>query len=255
MLNYRHFDMGIENSMSTAAFIGTRATIASKVQGLRKSRHWTQTKLARDLGLSQSRLSEIENGKGSFTAEQFITILRLFNTGLDHFIASDADPGAELQNALARLGATHLRERADVSPSERLQDAGRVITDVVLDPESPRHITALAPVLAQNIDKLSLRRLYAHFVEVGLGHRFAWILDNTREALAQEAARDIGRRWKARYRRAELLLGEFLESLPAVPEDQSDDILDRGVASKKSHLALRESTSPISRRWHIATRI
>jgi transcriptional regulator with XRE-family HTH domain len=57
----------------------TKERIARKVRELRKQRRWTQAELARRLGLSQSRLSEIERGAGSFSAEQFLTILSLFN--------------------------------------------------------------------------------------------------------------------------------------------------------------------------------
>ena len=38
-----------------------------------------QSRLARLLGLSQNRLSEIERGEGSFTAEQLIVLLKTFN--------------------------------------------------------------------------------------------------------------------------------------------------------------------------------
>jgi len=41
--------------------------------------------LAGQLGLEQSRLSEIERGDVSFTAEQFVAILKLFNVPPSHF--------------------------------------------------------------------------------------------------------------------------------------------------------------------------
>jgi len=241
--------------MSLAARNGTRAAIARKVQGLRKARHWTQSKLARDLGLSQSRLSEIESGKGSFTAEQFISILGLFNAPVDQFLPRKRDPGTELQNALARLGASHLWEDSETPPSDRLTDVGSVITETLTEPESPRHIVALAPVLVVNIDRVRLRRLYGHFVEIGLGQRFAWVLDNTLEAVRREAPRSTGRQWRFRYRRTELILSEFIASLPSASADQSEDILDREIASKKTYAELHELASPISKRWRVVTRI
>ena len=42
----------------------TKEKIATKVRELRKQRRWTQAELAKRLGLSQSRLSEIERGAG-----------------------------------------------------------------------------------------------------------------------------------------------------------------------------------------------
>src|SRR5687768_17386784 len=92
-----------------------RQGVCAKVRDLRLGRRWTQAELAVRLGMSQSRLSQVERGEGSFTAEQLIEILRLFNVPLDQFIPAP-DPDAELQNAFARLGAFHLRESPDVLP-------------------------------------------------------------------------------------------------------------------------------------------
>src|ERR1035438_2790437 len=106
---YRYLDNSIGIAMNHVGnaqnLKKSRTSIARKVQDLRRARHWTQAELARLLHLSQSRLSEIEGGDGSFTAEQFLTILRLFNVAASEFVHEHADPTAELQNALARLGA------------------------------------------------------------------------------------------------------------------------------------------------------
>jgi transcriptional regulator with XRE-family HTH domain len=73
-----------------------RLHIVDKVRALRRARRLTQAELAGKLGLSQARLSEIESGDGSFTAEQLVVILRLFNVGLSdvrrqpHLAATDA---------------------------------------------------------------------------------------------------------------------------------------------------------------------
>lgn len=120
-----------------------RELIARKVRRLRTERHWTQAELSRQLGLSQSRLSEIEGGQGSFTAEQFLTILRLFNVSVTHFVAAPRRD-VELQNALARLGAVHLQESDDVLPSELLDEVGTVVREVLFAPDLPRHVTSLA---------------------------------------------------------------------------------------------------------------
>ena len=53
-----------------------RLEIVEKIRRLRQKNHWTQVRLARLLGLSQNRLSEIERGHGSFSAEQFLLILK-----------------------------------------------------------------------------------------------------------------------------------------------------------------------------------
>src|SRR5262245_20270642 len=120
-----------------------RVIIAERVRRLRRERRWTQAELARRLGLSQSRLSEVEHGAGSFTAEQFLLILKLFNVGVSHF-ADDRrlEEDVGLQNALARLGGVHLQERADLLPSERLEDVNDVVREALIA-GAARHITAL----------------------------------------------------------------------------------------------------------------
>jgi transcriptional regulator with XRE-family HTH domain len=45
-----------------------RVRVGKTVRELRHARRWTQAELARRLDVSQGRLSEIEAGKGSFTA-------------------------------------------------------------------------------------------------------------------------------------------------------------------------------------------
>src|SRR5271154_2106763 len=87
-----------------------RFTIAKSVRDLRKERRWTQAELAKRLDLSQARLSEVESGDGSFTAEQFLLLLKLFNVGTSRFApnagaSSGHDREAQIQNALVRLGA------------------------------------------------------------------------------------------------------------------------------------------------------
>ncbi len=117
-----------------------KASIARKVHELRRERRWTQAELARHLDLSQGRLSEIERGDGSFTAEQFLAILRLFNVTASDFATTAAGPRADLQNALARIGALQLQESTDVLPSERLGDVNAVIREVIVASELPRQV-------------------------------------------------------------------------------------------------------------------
>ena len=81
-----------------------RTEIARKIRALREERHWTQADLSKGLGLSQSRFSEIERGQGSFTAEQFLEVLKLFNVPVSHFAVEQGESGSKIQNALARLG-------------------------------------------------------------------------------------------------------------------------------------------------------
>ncbi|HEY1551708.1 MAG TPA: helix-turn-helix transcriptional regulator [Kofleriaceae bacterium] len=100
-----------------------RKRIAERIRELRRSRQWTQAELAKQLELSQSRLSEIENGSGSLSAEQLLRVLALFNVGVESFVEKPNDPHQELQNALARFGAKHLVESDTIIPTERLSEA------------------------------------------------------------------------------------------------------------------------------------
>lgn len=96
------------------------------VRELRTQRRWNQSELASRLGLSQNRLSEIERGGGSFSAEQLVVLLQLFNVGISEFVGEDWSPDSQPQNTLARLGASHMRESANVVSSDRLEEVNRV---------------------------------------------------------------------------------------------------------------------------------
>jgi len=234
-----------------------RANVARKVQQLRKERHWTQAELSRHLQLSQSRLSEIERGDGSFTAEQFLTILRLFNVGVNEFTSATPNQASELQNALARLGALHLQESSAILPSERLTNAGAAVRETLVSAESPRLITALAPVLVLNIDHVNLKRLYADLLAAGIEQRLAWVVDNTVEAIKRDAPTVSSAPLRRRYRRAQVLLESFLGFLSAAPrgEPSAVDVLDRAIRSKQTLADVIAASSPLSRRWGIATTV
>ena len=234
-----------------------RTEIARKIRALREERHWTQAELSKGLGLSQSRFSEIERGQGSFTAEQFLEVLKLFNVPVSHFAVGQSGSGSEIQNALMRLGAIHLHERSDVLPSERLEEVGDVIREALLGAESPRHITSLAPVLVRNIDRINLNKLRTQFLEYGLERRLAWLIENTLMAVRHELAGGLPRKEAILYLRAELILSACLENVPFNRSRRNSvealDILDTQILSEKTLKEVQNSTSTISHRWGIAT--
>jgi len=237
-----------------------RLSIARKVRRLRKVRHWTQADLSKAIGLSQSRFSEIERGKGSFTAEQFLAILQTFNVAATHFAKELAqDQTMEIQNALARLGGAHLRESANVLPSEQLNEVSNAVRETLIT-GNPRLITALAPVLVSNIDRVNFRKLHATFVDAGLERRLAWLVENILEALIRERDRALSRTEKKIYRRAEVVLSNFVGFVRAHhgeeganSEMQSLDILDERIRSNKTLKDVRTLSSDISKRWGIIT--
>jgi transcriptional regulator with XRE-family HTH domain len=238
-----------------------RVHIARKVGALRKERHWTQAELSTQLGLSQARLSQIERGDGSFTAEQFLSILELFNVRLEDFGEKAPDRGAQLQNSLARLGALHLTETTDELPSDRLRDVINVVHETLVVAESPRHITALAPVLVVHASNVKLRVLETRLSDVGHARRLGWLLDNIVAATQRELADPISRKWKQVYRRAELLLSAHVDSMTTrglaawSKAEGAWDVLDPTIRSAETLREVVESSSPISQRWGIATSV
>jgi transcriptional regulator with XRE-family HTH domain len=236
-----------------------RAMIAQKVSRFRKERNWTQAELSKKLGLSQARLSQIEGGAGSFTAEQFLTILELFNASVVDFGVGPVDHGADLQNSLARLGALHLNESSDQAPSERLSDVTDAVRETLLLADSPRQITALAPVLAVHADDIKLRALEARLTELGLHRRLGWVLENVVAAAEDETTGGLTRTWRTIYSRARVILGVHLSSMVArgaakwSETDGAWDVLDRTVRSPQTLREVIGAASPISRRWGIAT--
>lgn len=236
-----------------------RAEIAQKVRALRVGRRMTQAELSRSLGLSQGRFSEIERGQGSFTAEQFLELLRIFNVPASRFVSEKREQRGEIQNALARLGASHLYERPDLFPSDLLKEAGDVIREVLLGAEAPRLVAALASVLVYNIDNINLNRLRAQFLDYGLERRWCWLVENTLAAIRLELKEGLPRRYSALLRRAELVLAAHLDhALANRPQGETvgtPDILDGQILSERTLNEVKRHGSPISLRWGIVTSI
>ena len=240
--------------MITAASRSRAAqSIGNRLRELRKLRAWSQTDLARRLQLSQSRLSEIERGRFSLTAEEFLDVLRLFNVAVSEFVTA---PGASRsQNALVRLGAAHLRDSVSASPAHDVAQPIDVIRDVLVEAESPRLVTALAPVLVQHIDDINFRQLRVAVAKTGFRRRLGWLLDSTLEATQRELIGPLALAlpWARRYQRAVLVLGE--QRLQPSRRIQERDLLDKDVRSKQTQQQLIATASPISRRWNIVTAI
>jgi transcriptional regulator with XRE-family HTH domain len=236
-----------------------RVKIADGVRALRTRRRLTQAELAAQLGISQGRLSELERGNGSFTAEQMFFMLTLFNVPASNFAPPTLDHDAQIQNALARHGAGHLHQSSDVLPIEGLDDVGELVREALLG-GSPRHLTALAPVLVGNIDRVNLRRLRAELVDAGLERRLAWLVENTLVAVRGELPRSLPRPLSQRYRRAEAVLDLFMDfaTLQSANQarsggDAQPDLLDATIGSPKTRRKVAAASSAISQRWGIIT--
>ena len=238
-----------------ARFARTRAKIGTRIRELRTSRNWAQGELAARLGISQPQLSKVELGHSSLTAEQFLLVLKLFNVPASDF-AERREEDSELQNAVARLGGSHLYESADVLPSETLTEAQQVVREALVS-GGPRLITALAPVLVRHANRLSLPKIQDDLARIGLERRLYWLVENTIVALEQlkSAPGPSGKVWNQIYRRIEMPLHVFL----AVAQDtlgqepRAIDVLDDTIRTTKTLHEVQKASSRISQRWAIVT--
>lgn len=232
-----------------------KALIAAKFRALRQERRWTQVRFAGLLGLSQNRLSEIERGKGSFTAEQLFVVLKTFNLQLDYFMPARPGQVPQIQNALARLGARHLKEDSAAVPTERLKEAGDAIVEALVAARSPRQITAIAPVVVNQIDNLNLNLLRLKLAEAGFERRLGWVLENTLEAVCGELVSLRGE-WRPKYRRAELVLRNLLAHWHVPGGGKAaEDILDRDILSPETLSQVKAALPPLCKKWGIITRL
>ena len=235
-----------------------RQEIAKKIRQLRQERQWTQKELAKLLGLSQNRLSEIESGQGSFTAEQLLLLSKNFNVPVSDFVTSKGKADQKIQNALARLGATHLLENQAALPSEKLDRAVNLIYETLVGADSSRQIAALGPVIVNFAAPPTLNKLRIRFNEAGLINRFGWLLDNVRSAINEELTGRLPPEWHRKYEKADLILKNLLD-FPWFKLDSHDknitDILDDTITHPKELKEIRSSSSNISKKWGVVTRI
>lgn len=238
-----------------------RLGIAKRLRELRIENHWSQSKLAQLLEVSQPRLSRIESGENSLTAEQFLRILTEFNVPVSYFVGH-GDVDSQLQNALARYGAGHLFENNKVVPTKEYENLHELITQVLVSADSPRQITGIAPVLVNNHQGVSLSLLKRKFSELGYRNRLNWLLENILGALRTVTKDELSRWRRVRNNKAEQKLALYLEH--QTPEKvggqdgenrTTEDILDQDVGSKRTLRNLKEERSESSDKWGILTTI
>lgn len=227
------------------------------VRDLREDRAMTQRDLAQALGMSQGRLSEVERGAGSFSAEQFLEILRIFNVTVGRFLLSQAsDPDEQLRGALARLGAFHLLEDPDTTPATTTDDPGDLIRQALVHPD-PRLVTSLAPLLLLSMKRIALPRLFFDAAKIGLDLRIGWLCENTAVALEGELATRPSRAWAQAARHTLVVLRDFLTvAEPARASAASLEgafWIDGAIRTEKSKQEVEGKMSSISRRWRQVT--
>ncbi|HEX7667581.1 MAG TPA: helix-turn-helix transcriptional regulator [Polyangiaceae bacterium] len=233
-----------------------RTLIGKQTRELRKQRQLTQSELAGELGISQGRLSELERGDGSFTAEQLLTLLRIFNVPISAFAGRTQDESAgSLQRALVRLGATHLQESDDVLPTERLAELDVTVRETIVDADSPRQLAALAPVIVRNVDRINLQKTYYQLANAGLQQRLGWIVENTLAAVDADLLVVDDSTWRRLEQRARTVLGFVVDEWLKPSPNIAPDILDKTIRSPRSLKTVESTRSAISRRWNMMTAI
>jgi len=226
--------------------------IGEVVRETRRKRGWAQAELAERLELSQPRLSEIERGVRDLSAAQFLRFLEITNTSITRFLVEIPSEEAALQNALVRHGATHLRQ-LDAFPTAP-DSAGALVVEVLGGAPSPRHVSALAPVLVRSADAISLPEVARRLRHDGRAHRLGWLVESVHEVIGAERPRAEDRRM---FRRADTLLASFQrhETVRPPPPDQPIDMLDRDIRTLATADQVFDEASPTARRWRIATRL
>ncbi|PCI31283.1 MAG: hypothetical protein COB53_13490 [Elusimicrobia bacterium] len=259
----------IINRVKNLPIIGWRPTtkppktfIGARLRELRKERRWTQQRLADLLGITQGHLSQLERGKRELSARQLLTILNHFNVPIDYFSPEPPPTGSQIQNALARHGAGHLAESADIFPTERLKRATDTIRETLVSADSSRQIAAVAPVLVNHAGQFNLTRLRNEFAALGLENRLGWAIDCTLEAIRLQSEQVLQRELRLKYRRAALIIESFFAPWRISPGPTTDprdppqyDVLDPEITSRETLDQVIKNLSPIAQKWKIATGI
>lgn len=241
-----------------------RRSIIEGIRKVREDRRYTQAEFAKLLDLSQQQYSKIERGEGSISAEQFLLILDKFVLPLSYFVETkpkEKDEALVLQNALGRLGATHLREIQGIFIPEKYENPNQVIIEALEEYQSSRLIAALAPVIVKNIQRINLNTIEKKLGEWGHENRLWWVLENTLESVQNRLkGAYLPREKKLIYQRAATalinhsLIGRSREN-GWYHRDKQADIFDPGITTEKTLENVKSKLDPQAKHWNIVTSI
>ena len=242
-----------------------RHSVITGIRKLRAERRFTQAEFAKLLDLSQQQYSKIERGEGSISAEQLLLILDRFAIPLSYFVNTNPkgkDEALILQNALARLGAGHLREVQGILIPEKFDNPNEAIFETLDLYRSSRLIAALAPVIAKNIQRINFNHIEKKLREWGHENRLWWILENTLESI-QHRLREafLPRDIKLMYQRAatalinQSLIGKSREKGEWYRSSKPADILDSGISTEKTLESIKSKLDPQAKHWNSITSI
>ena len=226
---------------------------------LRKEKGFTQSQMSQVLGISQSRLSEIEQGKGSIAAEQLLFLLKEFNLRLDDFWSKPPQNiSAQLENSLHRLGAYYLVPNPSLVPSDRLSEVHDVLRETLIGVPSKNHILALAPVIVRQIKLINFDTLCMKLYDLGIDARVWWIVEGTLWAVRQRLKWVLPLDIQDFYQLAVEILSR--KTKPAnyffnVRKGYPQDVFDSDILSAKDFEEVRKKRDELATRWRLITRI
>lgn len=231
--------------------------IAQSVKDARKEHRATQKELAALLGITQARYSQIESGKGSFSAEQLIILIQRFNLSISRFVSqkSEDDSSLKLQKALYRFGANQLYEDPDILPSQKLENVAQVIIETILSAGSSRQIVALAPVIVKNRAQINFTKIKNELQVLGYLGRLGWVLESVATAIDSELFHVTPRRRELLYKRTFANIKIFIDNSRIWETLILEDILDKNIYSAKTLNEVKEARDPLAKKWRIITRI
>lgn len=72
--------------------------IHHRIIDLREKKDWSQTRLAKEMGISKSTMSKIENGTRKVSSEELIKLARIFEVTTDYLLGLNDYPFEPTQN-------------------------------------------------------------------------------------------------------------------------------------------------------------
>ncbi len=236
-----------------------RIHITQQLRHIRKKHGWTQQNMADLLQLSQSRYSEIEQSKGSLSAEQLVALLKEFGLSIEEISGSqNQDPDFQLRAALSRMGAPHLSEPAPVLLSSQLSTVYDVILETLVRAPKREFVSALAPILARHAQILNLDALGMKLYDLGIDGRLWWMVEGTLWAIRDRLKWHLPPALMDAYRSAGELLALKSKSATlffSLRKAYPSDILDQDIHSQASYEKTRLGRDPLATRWRVITAI
>jgi addiction module HigA family antidote len=101
----------VKNLQKRGRISVTNSSICKKIIDLRKKNDWSQTTLAKKLGISKSTMSKIENGSRKITTDELIRLAEIFDSSSDYLLGlqNNSCPTTSIQYDLAHLLNSNLQ--------------------------------------------------------------------------------------------------------------------------------------------------